>query len=199
MRAIPDEYERLDLRAHALLAGVPLHDVWIVDLSGGGPDRTVLDVRALLSADDLRGANVAVRVLFGLRTRLGQVFGWDREPPRAAQHSFLRRLSDTDRECSLVVPGTRDGTFQVLFASPREAISEIQNSTVHAFSVFALVERGSDYRLYWAIYVRPVGRVTSWYMRLIDPFRRVVIYPAVLRRIRDAWARAHPGRARSGT
>jgi hypothetical protein len=60
---------------------------------------------------------------------------------------------------------------------------------VHAFSVFALVERSPDYRLYWGIYVRPVGRITSWYMRLIDPFRRLIIYPSVLRHIRAAWAR----------
>jgi hypothetical protein len=88
-----------------------------------------------------------------------------------------------------VAPGTREGPFRVLFVSPREAISEIQNATVHGFSVFALVEDSSGYRLYWAIYVLPVGRITSWYMRLIDPFRRVIIYPAMLRRIRAVWAR----------
>ena len=73
--------------------------------------------------------------------------------------------------------------------SRRESISEVQNSTVHAFSVFALVEQPLGYRLYWAIYVRPTGRITAWYMRLIDPFRRFVIYPAVLRTIRNAWTR----------
>ena len=72
---------------------------------------------------------------------------------------------------------------------PREAISEIRNATVHAFSVSALVERPGGYRFYWAIYVRPVGRITSWYMKAIDPFRRLIIYPAVLRQVRAAWAR----------
>ena len=60
--------------------------------------------------------------------------------------------------------------------------------------VLALVERPSGYRLYWAIYVRPVGRLTGWYMRLIDPFRRLMIYPAVLRRIRAGWS--VPGQSR---
>jgi len=55
--------------------------------------------------------------------------------------------------------------------------------------VWALLERSSDYRLYWGIYVQPVGRITSWYMHLIDPFRRLLIYPAVLRHIRAAWSR----------
>ncbi len=189
MRATREEYERIDLRAHSLLADVPLHDVWVVELSGGGPGRTIVDLRVLLSVENLTAANAAVRFLFGLRGWLGRVFGWDRAPPQSTRESFLSRLSPADRECTLVPPGTLEGSFRVLFVSTREMISEIQNSTVHAFSVFALVERCSGYRLYWGIHVRPVGRITSWYMRLIDPFRRVIIYPAVLRYIRAAWAR----------
>ncbi len=189
MRVTPKEYERIDLRAHSLLADIPLHDVWAVELSGGAPGHTIVDVRRLLSLENLTAANAAIRFFFGLRTWLGRIFGWDREPPHASRESFLQRLSATDRECSLVAPGTPDGPFRVLFVSPRESISEIQNSTVHAFSVFALVERSAGYRLYWGIYVRPVGRITGWYMRLIDPFRRFIIYPAALRTVRAAWAR----------
>lgn len=190
VRVGPEEYERLELRAHSLLAGVPLHDVWAVDLDGRGPRDSILDLRALLSATSLRSSSRLVGLLFGLRELLGRVFAWDHEPPQASERSFLDRLSAADRESSLVPPGTAEGPFRVLFVSPREAISEVQNATVHAFSAFALVERPPGHRLYWAIYVRPVGRITSWYMRLIDPFRRLVIYPAVLRYLQAAWARA---------
>jgi len=190
MRITPEEYARIDLRAHSLLAGVPLHDVWAVDLSGNDhPGRTVADVRALLATENVTAASPAVRFLFGLRGRLGHIFGWDREPARASQESFVHRLSAADRENSLITPGTSEGRFRVLFESPKEVIREIQNGTVHAFSVFALLEKDSGYRLYWSIYVRPVGRITSWYMRLIDPFRRLIIYPAVLRSIDAAWSR----------
>jgi Protein of unknown function (DUF2867) len=190
MRVSRDEYERLDLRAHSLLADVPLHDVWRVELARGGGGRTLVDLRALLSTESLTAANGAVRLLFGLRAWLGRLFGWDRERLEPCRESYLQRLSAADRESSLVAPGTLEGRFRVLLVSPYEAISEIQNRTVHAFSVFALVEGSSCYRLYWGIYVRPVGRITSWYMRLIDPFRRVIIYPALLRRIRTAWGDA---------
>jgi hypothetical protein len=145
-----------------------------------------------LSTQKLTATNPTVRFLFGLRTRLGRPLGWDRAPPRASEESFLHRLSTADREASLVLPGTLEGPFRVLLVSPREAISEIQNATVHAFSVFALLESASDYRLYWGIYVRPVGRLTAWYMRLIDPFRRVIIYPALLRYIASAWNASVP-------
>jgi hypothetical protein len=184
VRVSPEEYRRIELRAHSLLAGVPLHDVWAVDLPRRAPGRTIADLRAILAFGDASAANPGVRFLFWLRAQLGRVFGWDREPPRASEASFRHRLTAADREASLVAPGTPEGPFRVLFVSTREAISEIHNATVHAFSVFALLERPSDYRLYWAIYVNPVGRITGWYMRLIDPFRRAVIYPAVLRHLR---------------
>ena len=48
MRIQPSEYLALDLRVHSLLADVPLHDVWRVDLEDGGPDRTVLDTPGAL-------------------------------------------------------------------------------------------------------------------------------------------------------
>lgn len=149
--------------------------------------RTVADLRASISLDVLTAANPAVKLLFRLRWWLGQAFGWDRAPPGTSKASFLHRLSEADREASLVPPGTPEGPFRVLYVFPREAVSEIQNATAHAFSVFALIEQLRGYRLYWAIYVHPVGRVTRWYMDLIDPFRRRIIYPSVLRRIRAAW------------
>jgi hypothetical protein len=185
MRVTREEFERLDLRAHSLLAGIPVHDVWAVDLPRGDRPRTIAELRTLMSVRNLAAIHPAVRFLFGLRRALGRLFGWDREPLRAAETSLLHRLTTADRERSLVPPGTREGPFQVLFASDREAILEIQNATVHGFSVVALVERSSGYRFYWGIYVRPVGRLTAWYMRLIDPFRRTIIYPAVLRYVAD--------------
>jgi hypothetical protein len=188
VRIEPEEYAGLDLRAHELLTGAPLHDAWAVDLPGGG-ERSIADIRAIVSFENLARINAMVRLLFSLRGWLGRVFGWDAERPRPAGSSFLSRLSEEDRRASLVQPGTSEGPFTVLYVSQREAISEIQNPTVHAFSVFALFEQSGGHRFYWGIYVRPVGRITSWYMRLIDPFRRSLIYPAVLRHIRTEWER----------
>ena len=189
MRVTPEEYNRIDLRAHALLAGVPLEDVWAVDLAGRRHRCTIDDVRGFFSLEQLRATNAVVNLLVTFRMWLGRVFDWDRTPARIHEESYLHRLSPADRAASLVPPGTADGPFRVLFVSPREAIAELHNSTVHGFSVLALVERPSGYRLYWGIHVLPVGRLTRFYMRLIDPFRRIIIYPAVLRHVRAAWAR----------
>ncbi len=89
MRATREEYERINLRAHSLLADIPLHDVWAVELSGGGPGRTIVDLRALLSVENLMAANRAVRFLFWLLGWLGRVFGWDRARSQSFRESPL--------------------------------------------------------------------------------------------------------------
>ena len=167
-RATPDEYRAVALRAHSLLEDVPLHDVWVVDLPGGPPGFSMPDLRSLMNVGDLAGDNRAVRFLFSLRGWLGRVLRLDSAPDRESEEprrsEYLERLSRQEREGSLVPPMTAEGPFKILLVTPRESISEIRNATVHAFSVFALVDGDSGYRLYWAIYVQPVGAITAWYI-----------------------------------
>ena len=71
----------------------------------------------------------------------------------------------------------RGGTgFVPVYQEPDEVLSRIANRTVTAFLHVSLVERHP--RL--AIYVRPKGAFGRSYMALIEPFRRWVIYPALL-------------------
>jgi Protein of unknown function (DUF2867) len=193
MRIASDEWNRLELRVHTLLAGVPLHDAWAVDLPGGRRGLTLTDLRGVL-AERVALSNAAVRSLFSLRRAIGRAFGLERVREHRDPPSIFRdRLTESDRTASLVPTGTADGPFRVLYAFPRESASEIWNATVHAVSTYALVERAAGYRLYWAIYVRSVGRITVPYMRLIDPFRRFIIYPALLRSVHAAWTREFAG------
>ena len=186
-RADPQAYRGLDIEAHEILANIPLHDVWKVSLPGGGPGRTVSDLRSLMGLSSLRQLNPAVRFLFGMRAWLGAVFGWDAPRSRSVASSFLERVPEEIRERSLERPGSSDGLFVLLYALEREAVSEARNATVHAFSVLVLEPDADGYRLFWAIYVAPVGRFTRFYMGAIDPFRRLVIYPAMLRQLRRSW------------
>ena len=72
-RASIGEYRSLDLRAHEILRGVPLHDVWRVELAGGAPGLTLADVRPLLAFERLMTVNPIVRGLFVLRGLLGRL------------------------------------------------------------------------------------------------------------------------------
>jgi Protein of unknown function (DUF2867) len=186
MWASPAEYLRLDLRVHELLRDVPLYDVSVVDLPGGGDGRSVADIRALESA---AGPSRVANAIYGLRYFSGRVFGWDRLQIRL-EDSLLSRLSERDRRDSEIPPGTPVGSFLLLYQFPREALSETRNATVHGFLCTALACTASGYRLYWGIYVIPVSWLTRPYLMAIEPFRRI-LYPAMLRRIRRAWLAAY--------
>jgi len=189
MRVKPADFQRLDLRCHALLSDVPLHDVWAIPLDGGGPGRSIQDARAILFGD--RPPNFAVRGLFTLRSALGRAFGWDDERHDPPSGSYVNRLAAADRSQSQVAPGTREGPFRVLYVLGEEALSELRNATVHAFLALALTPSPGGYTLYLAIYVKPVSRLTPLYMALIDPFRRLVVYPALGRHAQQRWSRTY--------
>ena len=191
MRVTPAEFRRVNLRCHSLLADVPLHDVWAIPLDGGGPDRTIRDAHAIMFGSRRATAKPAVRVLFQLRWALGRVFGWDDERNDPTALSYVHRLSEADRLQSEVRPGTREGPFRVLYVFANEALSELRNATVHGFMALALVPRPEGYTLYMAVYVSPVSRLTPFYMALIDPFRRYIVYPALCRDAQRSWSRAY--------
>jgi hypothetical protein len=191
VRVPREEFRSLGLEVHGILSDVPLHDVSAIDLPGGGTGRTILDVRSLIAGQDLRAVNPAVRVLVALRARAGRLFGWDSETHTIRKHldaSYIHRLSDDIKRRSALAPGSQDGRFHLLYVLERESLSEFRNATVHGLFAVALTETPVGYRLYLGVYVQPVSRLTPLYMALIDPFRRFIVYPAVLRRIRSAWA-----------
>lgn len=183
------EFERLPLRVHAFLTGVPLHDVWSVDLA---PWRAGLTLNDFLRTESncLFTPSSLVRRLLDIRFFVGWFFGWDCEPPASASKAFATRLTDTDRSRSLAAAGTRDGFFRVVYRFENEHLVELINRTVHAAALSTLVETSTAYRFYLAVYVRSVSRFTPFYMALIDPFRRMIVYPSLLRSVRARWNQA---------
>ena len=183
------EFERLPLRVHTFLAGVPLHDVWAVDLPRTRSGITLDEFLRTASACLLTPTPV-VRALLNIRLFIGRLLGWDGEPATTAGETFTKRLSIVDRSKSVVPAGTREGLFRVVYRFENEQLLEVINRTAHAAALSALVETPDAYRFYFGVYVRNVGRFTPVYMALIDPFRKLVVYPSLLRAVRAKWNQA---------
>jgi len=183
----PTEFYALPLRVHTLLADVPLHDVWAVDLPGHRDGVTLSEFLSRASQGGINRLPPPARVLFRLRLFLGRIFRLEAEPKDALAASFGSRLTPEDRARSFVVSGTQEGLFRVVYRFENEQLLEIQNRTVHAAALSALVERADSYRFYFAVYVRQGTWITPFYMGLIDPFRKWIIYPALLKKIRATW------------
>jgi len=185
----PQEFERLPLRVHEFLAGVPLHDVWAADLPRLRSGIT-LDEFVRASGARLFTPSPVVRALLSIRRFVGGLFSWDREPDAAVRQSFAIRLTATDISRSLEPAGTREGPFRLVYRFDNEQLLELSNRTAHAAALSALAETPGTYRFYFAVYVRSVGRWTPVYMASIDPFRRLVVYPSLLRSVRTTWRQA---------
>jgi hypothetical protein len=183
------DFKRLPLRVHTFLVGVPLHDVWSVDLQRWRTGVT-LDDFLRTASNCLCTPPSLVRMLLDIRFFVGRFFGWDREPAPTVWKTFATRLTDTDRSRSLAAAGTRDGVFRVVYRFENEQLVELINRTAHAAALSALVETPTGYRFYLGIYVRSVSRFTPFYMALIDPFRKLIVYPSLLRSVRARWDQA---------
>lgn len=182
------EFTALPLRVHTFLADVPLHDVWAVGLPAPREPVTLAEFNSFESRSGGRGRlPTPVRALFRLRFFLGRIFRLEAEPKNTAATSFAARLTPEDRARSSAEPGTPDGPFRVVYRFENEMLLEVHNRTAHAAALSALARTASGYRYYFAVYVAKTSWITPLYMALIDPFRRLLVYPAVLRSIRATW------------
>jgi Protein of unknown function (DUF2867) len=182
------EFERLPLRVHEFLVGVPLHDVWAVDLPRTRSGITLDEFLRAAGARPFTPSPV-VRALLNIRLFIGRFLGWDREPAATVRETFATRLTTADLSKSLVPVGTREGLFRTVYRFENEQLLEVINRTAHAAALSALVETANAYRFYFGVYVRSVGRLTPVYMVLIDPFRKLIVYPSLLRSVRTTWNR----------
>ncbi|HMF89287.1 MAG TPA: DUF2867 domain-containing protein [Candidatus Angelobacter sp.] len=185
-RISKQEFERLPLRVHELLAGVPLHDVWVVDLPRARSGITLAEFLRKSGARPFTLSPV-VRALLNVRFFVGRRLGWDREPAATTSESFAKRLTPNDLSRSLAPPGTPEGPFRVVYRFENEQLLELTNRTAHAAALSTLVETENAYHFYFAVYVSTVSRFTPFYMAAIDPVRRLIVYPSILRSVRATW------------
>ena len=182
------EFQRLPFRVHDFLADVPLHDAWALDLPRMRSGITLDEFLRAAGALPLTPSPV-VRALLNIRFFVGRLLGWEREPEATAWKTFATRLTSADLSRSLASAGTREGPFRLVYRFENEQLLELLNRTAHAAALSALVETENAYRFYFAVYVRSVGRLTPVYMALIDPFRKLIVYPSLLRSVRKTWNR----------
>jgi hypothetical protein len=175
-------------RVHTLLADVPLHDVWAVDLPRFREGITLREFRTGTSKTHTsKGVSCPTRFLLRLRFLAGRILGLESEPGGSRPVYFADRLTAEDRAASLLPAGAPDGFFRMVYCFENEMLLEVLNRTVHAAAMSALQQTDTGYRFYFAVYVQRVSWITPIYMTLIDPFRRWIVYPAIFRQIQRSW------------
>lgn len=148
-------------RIHELRPELHVEDVWELP-TPGGPDDFPRLVDLVESYDPASDSSAPVRLLFALRHKLGEVFGWD---------------------------GESNGFTEVLRTDDEWAL-EISNATVDGVLHFGWVQTGSGrYGGQMAVLVKPKGLFGHAYMAAITPFRHLIVYPTMMRDLERAWLR----------
>jgi hypothetical protein len=186
-------------RIHEIAPDFRLEDVWALPTPGGKEDFPRL-VEQFASADPSRTLPRPARMLWALRSKLGELFGWDDDD--AGIGSRVPTLRDR------LPADLRDGPrgrefdalpFQALYLTDDEWAAEIANETVHGVMHIGVVPDGTDgFRAQMAVLVKPNGLLGRAYLAAIKPFRHLLVYPPMLREGAQAW-RAAAGDPASAT
>ncbi|HVL33116.1 MAG TPA: DUF2867 domain-containing protein [Actinomycetota bacterium] len=174
-----------------------LLDVWVLPVHGARDDfRSLIDRFARI--DVSAGGSRVSAALFRIRFRLGALLGWDdprkrRTIPGSAETSLRERLTEELRRS---VDGVSFGAamsraaggFTPLYRTDREFAAEIANDTVHGVLQIAwLEEQHGRYRARLAVYVKPRGMRGEAYLKLIQPFRHLIVYPSLTKQVGRMW------------
>ncbi|MCU1451663.1 MAG: hypothetical protein JWP02_3833 [Acidimicrobiales bacterium] len=175
-------------RIHELTEDFRLEDVWELPTPGGRDDFRLL-VQAVASDDPSESASCAVRMLFAIRWKLGELLGWD--GPDTGLGSRVPTLRDrlpADLRDGPAGPDFDALPFTPLYLLDDEFAAEIANRTMHGVMHLGWVPDGTGgYHAHMAVLVKPNGLLGDAYMAAIRPFRHVRVYPPMIREIGRTW------------
>ena len=180
-------------RIHELTADFRLEDVWALP-TPGGPDDFPLLVQGIAEGDPAERSSRAARVLWAIRWKLGELFGWD-DPQTGlgARVPTLRDRLPADLRDAPAGPEFASLPFTSLYLLDDEWAAEIANRTMHGVMHMGWVpDDAGGYRGQMAILVKPNGLLGRAYMTAIRPFRHLIVYPPAIKQIGRQW------RARTG-
>jgi hypothetical protein len=175
-------------RIHELTADFRLEDVWALPTPGGPEDFPRL-VAKIAAGDPARGSSAAVRALFAIRWKIGELLGWD-DPGGGLQSGAptLRERLPADLRDGPSGPHFDALPFTSLYQLKDEWAAEIANRTMHGVMHLGWVaDPAGGYRGQMAVLVKPNGLLGTGYMAAIAPFRHLIVYPPMIRQIGRDW------------
>jgi hypothetical protein len=175
-------------RIHEITPDFQLEDVWALP-TPGGPDDFPRLVQLATSLDPSQSSSRAVRTLFAIRWKLGELLGWD--DPDAGLASRVPTLRDrlpADLRDAPSGPDFDALPFTSLYLLDNEWAAEIANRTMHGVMHMGWVpDPTGGYRGQMAVLVKRNGLFGAGYMAAIAPFRHLIVYPPMIRQIGRNW------------
>ena len=175
-------------RIHELTRDFRVEDVWALPTQGG-PDDFPRLVQGIASGDPSQSPSRAARTLWAIRRKVGELLRWD--GPDAGLESRVPTLRDrlpVDLRAAPSGPDFDALPFNSLYLIDDEWVAEIANRTMYGvMHIGRISDETGGYRAQMAVLVKPNGLLGSLYMAAIRPFRRLIVYPPMLRQIERRW------------
>lgn len=175
-------------RIHEIAYDFRLEDVWEAP-ERGGPDDFPRLVQMIATMDPGQSSSSAVRALFAIRWKVGELLGWD--APGAGLESRVATVRDRlpdDLRGGPTGPAPEGLPFIPLYMTCDEWAAEVANQTMHGVMHIGRVpDPEGGFRAQMAVLVKPNGPAGSAYMAAIKPFRHLIVYPAMMRDVSRAW------------
>src|SRR5882724_2560541 len=118
-------------RIHEITRDFRVEDVWALP-AVGGPDDFARLVQRFASYDPSQSSSCAVRTLFAIRLKLGELLGWDgADAGLGSRVPTLRDRLPADLRETATHPDFEALPFSPLYLTEDEMAAEIANRTVH--------------------------------------------------------------------
>lgn len=189
VRLAASAHTTLPWRIHELTPDFRLEDVWALPVRGEANDFRRL-VELIAGGDQSHRPSCATRALFAIRWKIGGLLGWDQpDSGIGSRVSTLRARLPSDLREAPPGPQIAGLPFTPLYLLEDEWAAEAANETMHGvLHVGWVPDPGGGYRGQMAVLVKPNGLLGSAYMAAIRPFRHLIVYPELMRRISKAWS-----------
>ncbi len=184
MRLPNSEYTSRSWRIQEITPDFRLEDVWQLPGTGEADDLVRL-ARVFATTGPGEDTGGLTGLLFAIRWKLGELLGWDDEKDGlGGRVPTLRDRLPADLREAPTGPDFESLPFTPLYLLEDEFAAEIANRTVHGVLHLGRVPDGAGgFQVQMAVLVKPNGLFGDAYMLAIKPFRHLIVYPAVMKRI----------------
>ena len=132
--------------------------------------------------------NSITGLLFKFRALIGQVFKIDKNVnklpiPDSLEFNLTDRMTDSERlnhlpKFDIDIRTDNYLDFKTVYSFENETLNEISNASEHALMHYSWIKNKDDcYRIQMASYVKHRSKFGPIYIKLIEPFKRKIVYP----------------------
>lgn len=125
--------------------------------------------------------------LFKFRALIGKMFRIDKNVnkmpiPDSKEFNLTDRMTITEKanhspELDIDIRTDNYLDFKTVYSFKNETLNEIANASEHALMHYSWIKKDDCYRIQMASYVKHRSKMSPLYIKLIEPFKRKIVYP----------------------